>query len=444
MLTIITALHCDSEDKLAWFGECAESVLGQEFQDWEWVIVDDASPHRPEKPGDGRVRMVRASKRQGPAMCRNTAAALASNDALLPLDGDDRLAAGALRRFADAWDPRLFVYADIQLLENGVPGRIITFPPYSFERSLEFKGNVPVTALHSKAAWLAAGGWKARFDAGLEDLEYWISVGAAGFCGRHIAGVSILYRRHPESRSQRMKRALRQQDMERKIKEFHSEIYQGRYPMGCCGEGRNAQPSASGAARPTALADENVLAGGTVWARYNGRRTGKFQVKGRASGQFYEIESGGHEFEIWAVDAPTFQRLGRGKDFTVGIPAPQPEEKPPEPSVQEKRYEPGKPEMAEIVRLDEPGHAAQESEPPPLAESEPIRIVQEDLPTPLAAMSFEKVRGGERVRAMLENESWTVEALAGADPEDLVGYPGVGKVAAAKIIAEANRCSGSD
>jgi len=342
----------------------------------------------------------------------------------------------------------MFVYADIQLLENGVPGRVIAFPPYSFERSLEFKGNVPVTALHGKAAWRAAGGWKTRFEAGLEDLEYWISMGAAGYCGRHVAGVSLLYRRHPESRSQRMRRELKQQEMERKIKEFHSEIYQGRYPMGCCGGSKSRTVSAPKVARAPLPATPNTASftgGGKVWVRYNGRRMAEIQVRGRTTGVYYKVERTGYEFPIWAADAPTFRRLGRGKDFTVGIPAPVVEEKPtPEPEIQEGRYSPGEPELAEIIRLDT-------APPPPLAESEPIRIVQENLeakieklneadydPPNMAAMSFEGVRGAEKVRQALTADGWTLADLTSATIEDLVVYPGVGKVAAARIIAEAN------
>jgi DNA uptake protein ComE-like DNA-binding protein len=40
---------------------------------------------------------------------------------------------------------------------------------------------------------------------------------------------------------------------------------------------------------------------------------------------------------------------------------------------------------------------------------------------------------------MLAAEGWDLAKLAGAQVEDLVPYPGVGKATAAKLIAEANR-----
>lgn len=464
-LTIITALRCDTPEKKRWFAECAESVLAQDFEDWEWVVVDDASPHTPDLVSDVRVRVVRASTNQGPAMCRNTAVRLARTEAVLPLDGDDKLAPGALTRLWAVWDPKRFVYGDIQLIENGMPGRTIPFPPYTFQGSMKFMGEVPVTALHGVSAWRAGGGWKTEFDAGLEDLEYWISLGAAGFCGKKLDGPPLLlYRKHTTSRSQAMRMDQRQKEMEQKIREYHADLYKGEYPMGCCGGRRGAAASSTNQlpikAEPRKLTGTHIE-GGKVLTRYNGRRTGHFQVRGKITGEYYQIDEQGQIFEVWAADAPTFQRLGRGKDFTVGVPAPPPqaEPEPVQPQEQEQKYEPPPPPLAEIVSVDSV------AAPPPLVSAEPIVIVKDIAPRegtvqghdmgldkldedtarmidpPVIELDDFKLnaRTKRALKALFDEHSWTVPMLVRVGPEALTPYKGIGQKTAERIIEEAKR-----
>jgi glycosyltransferase involved in cell wall biosynthesis len=69
-------------------------VLAQTFQDWELLLVDDASP-RPlsldlqDLLGDSRVRLVRHEKNQGGSGARNTGIMEATGPAIAFLDSDD-------------------------------------------------------------------------------------------------------------------------------------------------------------------------------------------------------------------------------------------------------------------------------------------------------------------------------------------------------------------
>jgi glycosyltransferase involved in cell wall biosynthesis len=175
-ISIITPAYIDTPEKGDWLKETIQSVQEQDFTDWEMIVVDDASPLALDIPDDPRVRVVRAAQQSKPSLCRNTAAALARSECLLPLDADDRLAAGALRAMYELWDAdrKRVVYGDMQRLEPQ-----------------DVRGTIPVTAMHSKEAHMRAGGWKEEFDAGLEDVEYWISCGLAGFCGYHIDLVTL-------------------------------------------------------------------------------------------------------------------------------------------------------------------------------------------------------------------------------------------------------------
>lgn len=437
-VTVITAAYIDTDDKRAWLEECGRSVLEQEGVDAAWIVVDDSSPLEPPRFEDPRVRVVQASRRQGPSACRNTAAALAESDAIIALDADDVLAGtDVLARLMDAWErrPDRFYYGNIQLINQGVPGKVIQFPQYNFMQTLDPKGLVPVTALLSKEAWFKAGGWKSELEHGLEDVEFWISVGKAGWCGYKQDLTTILYRRHPTSRTQSMRAngAIREREMRAMIREMHADLYEGRLPMGCCG-GKNrggpaGQPLPISQPAPRALPSDD-LPGGKVWVRYNGTRSGEFSIRGQVTGTKYDIGGVSAEFEIHAQDAHFFRNLGRGKDFSVGIAAPAPEPEPEPVSVAvAQEYTPPPPVPAEIVA------ARPEPEPEVVmkAVEEPVEynfgLEQLDVPGIPAGLLDE-------IKSMLEIEGWTVPQLASAATDELTPYPNVG-TARAKALIEA-------
>jgi len=470
-ITVITAAWLDNTEKVKWLGECAESVLSQEFDGLEWIVVDDHSPLSPYLPvEDPRVRLLRAAERQGPAKCRNTAASLAESDAIIALDADDMFAApDVLDRMWQHWErrPDRFYFGNMQILNQGVPGKVHQFPLYNFVQTLDPKGVIPVTALHSKEAWYKAGGWKAGLEHGLEDVEYWISVGKAGFCGFKLDLLVFLYRKHGQSRSAAMRAtgSSKQREMEIMIEGMHSDVYAGRLPMGCCGGrgggGVTGQPLPIAQPRARALLSDD-LPGGKVWVRYNGQRTGTFNMRGQVTGTPYEVDGKEAEFQIHAQDAAFFSKLGRGKDFTVGIAPPvAPEPDPVVQAQEEQGYSPPPPEPATVVRLD------REPEPEPqidldqaelelakqvIDESRKQRMaikeirIDEATETADAAEIFEAAKDnpleeitcvGDDIKTMLEKEGWTVPQLARAIPEELMPYPRVGKVTAQRLIEEA-------
>ncbi len=391
-VAILTAAFIDTPEKDDWLGEMIQSVQEQDFADWEMIVVDDASPIPVPPSGDPRVRLVRTSSQQGPAMCRNTAAALARAEAILPLDADDKLASPqVLDTLFDHWehDQASIIYGDMQYLQDGRLGKVVKFPAYDFQKVLDPKGIIPVTAMHSRECWEAAGGWKPELSMGLEDVEYWIAAGAAGFCGTKVDLVTLIYRRHRESRTSRMRSARQEGTARNLIREMHADLYDGRFPMGCCGGSRSKQVAPTQAPpRMTAPPPRDLPPGEaptehtTIWVRYNGRRQGEFGVRGPATGIVYKISGTGAEFRIYTVDATIFRRSGRGRDFSVGIAPPVQELAPePEPQPQEPEYQAPAPQMAEILALDEVARG--ERGPAPQPEPAPS-TEQAATPTPAA------------------------------------------------------------
>ncbi|MEU2436850.1 bifunctional glycosyltransferase family 2 protein/CDP-glycerol:glycerophosphate glycerophosphotransferase [Streptomyces rubradiris] len=100
--------------------ECLESVLGQDYQDFEIVAVDDRSPDGSGAlldeyaARDDRIRVIHLMENVGLGRARNAALESTRGDYVLFLDSDDTLAPGALGAIAErltaAGDPDVLIY----------------------------------------------------------------------------------------------------------------------------------------------------------------------------------------------------------------------------------------------------------------------------------------------------------------------------------------------
>lgn len=378
MISIITPAHIDSIEKLEWLNEMIKSVQAQSLTEWELILVDDASPITVtlQEP-DNRIRYFRTTYRSGPSLTRNTAVALSRYDALLPVDADDILATpDTLKIMYNAWekDKTKIVYGDIQRLElwDGVwrKGRVFELPEYTFAKIMDLGGIIPVTAMHSIDCHVKAGGWKANLEAGLEDVEYWISAGKAGFCGERIVNpgmggnktgeVILLYRKHENSRSTQLMQVNRRKgEMQNLIREMHSDVYEGKFPMGCCGGGAAYIPPSTFTQQTEALPSrlDQYSTEQKVWVEYTGLRTGSFGVVGPFTNIAYNVDGLGHKLEVHINDLSIFRRRrgpNGGEDFAIGVPPPNGfSQQPKQQNGTTPPFQAGQPAMAEILRLDE-------------------------------------------------------------------------------------------
>lgn len=368
-ISIITPAYIDTYDKLRWLEETIQSVQSQTFDDWEMIIVNDNSPimtHELEaKYTSPKFRWFKTSQQNGPALTRNTAVELSESNCLFPLDADDALAENtALETMFKVWseNTKKIIYGDLQRYEekNGEYQRskIFSLPDYTFERSLDLNGIMPVSCMHSWECWKAAGGWKNELEAGREDVEYWIAAGKAGFCGKRIPETVLLYRRHETSRDFNLRRVNRREnEMRNRIRLMHQDVYEGRYPMGCCGGGQPYVPpkTNNNVAAPTSL--DQFAESEKVWVEYNGLRQGNFGVKGPYTNISYRVRGPGHKLQVHANDKSKFERAGRGNDFNVGVAPPGDYivSLPQEP----EEFTAPEPVLAEIVQLDDIAAARQ-------------------------------------------------------------------------------------
>ncbi|MGX2997258.1 bifunctional glycosyltransferase/CDP-glycerol:glycerophosphate glycerophosphotransferase [Streptomyces sp. JNUCC 64] len=124
-LTLVVPVH----KVQGYVAECLDSVLGQDYADFEVVAVDD---HSPDGSGailddyasrDDRIQVLHLPENVGLGRARNAGIARARGDYLLFLDGDDTLDPGALsaiaRRLEATGDPDVLVYDYARAYWNG-------------------------------------------------------------------------------------------------------------------------------------------------------------------------------------------------------------------------------------------------------------------------------------------------------------------------------------
>jgi glycosyltransferase involved in cell wall biosynthesis len=164
--------------------EAVGSVLDQTMQDFECIVVDDASPEPVEVPSDPRVRLIRRTDNGGPAAARNTGVESARGRYLTFLDDDDlympeRLAYGlegtARAPLAVCWiapvgpppGRRLwlrYLSSENRMFEGRVDATILDrLPPHLGQVTIDRQRMLPFRPRYSPA----------------EDIEWWIRASQA-------------------------------------------------------------------------------------------------------------------------------------------------------------------------------------------------------------------------------------------------------------------------
>jgi len=160
--------------------EAVESVLGQTFDDFEVLVVNDGSTdeftarllagyRRP------RTRVIHTENR-GLAEARNTGIREALGEYILPLDADDRIGPEYLEQGVAVLDQQPdtgIVYCRAETF--GARSGPWSAPAYSLRRML--LGNlIFCSALFRREDWERVGGYNRNMAVGWEDWDFWLSI----------------------------------------------------------------------------------------------------------------------------------------------------------------------------------------------------------------------------------------------------------------------------
>ena len=368
-ISVITPALITTDLEMDWLGEAIESVLSQDYKDWEMVIVNDGSelpfdPLRSAYP-DPRIKWHHAAG-LGPPRARNWAAHYATSKLLLPLDADDKFAPEALGKYLKAWERHGsgFVYPDVIMFdEDGQRNRPMS--EYSFEFLLK-RTYICIGALFLKSDWERVKGYKSSMRDGLEDWEFYVTLGENGVCGKRIPEFLYWYRQAPQGRTATLKA-----DREKwhaaydTLRELHADTFAGRWPVGCCGSGSVGRKTAPRGIKRVPVGD--ILEPMTIV--YTGKRNGRFGITGARTKRRYQVTSRGAEVLVEAKDVPGFMGMKCFKVKPTPIleekvaPAPKPEPVPAPVEV----AAPPEPERV-LLSVPEPESAWPEPMPEPLPE----------------------------------------------------------------------------
>jgi glycosyltransferase involved in cell wall biosynthesis/GT2 family glycosyltransferase len=183
------------------FEETAQSVLGQSFQQWEWIVVDDGSDDRESlelleriASSDSRIRIVRQENRGLPG-ARNTGFREAQTEFVVQLDADDLIERTAVEK----WFWLLISYPEYAAAKGYTVG--FGSEGYVWRRGfhdapLFFSDNlVTVTGMIRKSVHDMVGGYDESIVGGFEDWDYWLKIADAGHWGGTIPECLDWYRR---------------------------------------------------------------------------------------------------------------------------------------------------------------------------------------------------------------------------------------------------------
>ncbi len=187
--------------------ELVKSVLGQDYADFEWVVVDNGSTD----PGvrrilgrlraDSRVRLLRLPRNEGIIRGTRTALEHATGRYVLPVDHDDRLYPDALRVIASFLQDRgeaALLYSDEDKLAHGKPAHPLFKPDWDPALFLNCCYVTHLSAVDRELA-LELGAYTDPDAEGCPDWDLYCRFLRAGHVPEHIPELLYSWRMHQRS-----------------------------------------------------------------------------------------------------------------------------------------------------------------------------------------------------------------------------------------------------
>jgi GT2 family glycosyltransferase len=199
---------------LAWLEECAQSVLNQVYEKWEWLLIDDNSSDPellkflPELAArDERIVLKRIERRGGISAASNRGLELAKGDWIGFVDHDDVLEPDAVfqhvKWLQDHRDADLIYSDEDKLTEEGLDAPIFK-PDWSPDYFLSCNYICHFTIIRAEVL-KQVGGFRSEFD-GAQDYDLFLRIIDRSTRIDHIPRVLYHWRRSPASTADNIRR----------------------------------------------------------------------------------------------------------------------------------------------------------------------------------------------------------------------------------------------
>lgn len=203
----------------AWLPQAIESVIQQDYDDYELIIVDDCSSDgsyqiaQSYEKQDDHVRVIRTPRNLYLAGALNYGIDRSSGRYILPLDADNYLAPGTIRTLAEQLDQYRQVdiaYGKVKFItEDGRPDTSVSgdgisgWPPreFNYDAQMAHRNQIPSTSLYRKTVWQRVGGYRLRCRTA-EDADFWCRATSFGAVAKRVTdAVTLVYRNREASMS---------------------------------------------------------------------------------------------------------------------------------------------------------------------------------------------------------------------------------------------------
>ncbi len=213
----------------AFLREGIASLADEELH--ELVVVDDGSTDPltikvlAELESAG-VRVLHQHN-QGVSAARMAGVRATSAPYIFPLDGDDKVAPGALKALADALDSdpeAVLAWGDVVFFGMGQSSIRLPTPKHLDPWYITYVNEIPEASMVRRTALLATPGWQLTL--GYEDWDLWLSLAERGGKGVRISGVAELHRLHAPRRMAYL--FSRHHQLEEDLRERHADLFRHR------------------------------------------------------------------------------------------------------------------------------------------------------------------------------------------------------------------------
>jgi GT2 family glycosyltransferase len=221
------------------FAETSRSVLSQTLQQFEWLIVDDASTSTKSRKAleevaqDPRVRILHHSANRGLSAARNTGFDAAKTDFVVQLDSDDLLEPTAIEK----WWWCLATHDDLAFCKGFtvIFGGREQLWRRGFHNGSAFlaRNQTEPTAMIRRRVHQDVGGYEVENRDGLEDWEFWLRCANAGFWGATVPEFLGWHRWRSESDPQPWKNwdeGRRQRNFRRRLRQRYPSLWRSGIP----------------------------------------------------------------------------------------------------------------------------------------------------------------------------------------------------------------------
>ncbi|MBC7845869.1 MAG: glycosyltransferase [Flavobacterium sp.] len=176
-----------------------ESVISQDFQEWEAIIINDGSTDGTEKIA---LRWVEKDKRfkyfakenEGLGKTRNYGIARSNGSYILPLDSDNQLIKDFTQEAIAVFEKNQevgVIYGDAEYF--GEKNDIWKVDDYNLNKML-VHNYIDACAIYKKKFWERVGGYDEYMPyQGHEDWEFWIALGILNVKFHHLNKVTFKY-----------------------------------------------------------------------------------------------------------------------------------------------------------------------------------------------------------------------------------------------------------